>query len=223
MSPREKNPIPDATVSAAGMRVMKLLVGNRPQAVSDLTVTTGVTRTAVTEQLNELLAAGLVERTTQRLSGRGRPRHLYKTTDYAMAQVFAGNQRLVAPTIWKAIREVGGEELVGKILKRVSRTMADHYLAKITAPKPRERLRQFIGLLKAEGGVIEVEEFDGQVVIHRRSCPFMSMADPQRSVCRVDLELLGAVVGATVRRTACRLDGAPCCTFEIVGSVAADR
>ena len=74
----------DVTISPAGLRVMKLLVGNPPQAVSDLIRATGVTRTAVTEQLSELAATGFVERATERLPGRGRPRHLYKATDAAM-------------------------------------------------------------------------------------------------------------------------------------------
>lgn len=52
---------------------MKLLVGNPPQTITDLIRAAGVTRTAVTEQLNELVAAGFVERSMERLSGRGRP------------------------------------------------------------------------------------------------------------------------------------------------------
>ena len=43
----------DATISAAGLRIAKLLVGHPPQTVSDLLDAAGVTRTAVTEQLNE--------------------------------------------------------------------------------------------------------------------------------------------------------------------------
>ena len=54
--------MPDAIISAAGLRIVKLLVGNPPQTVSDLIGATRVTRTAVTEQLNELVAAGYVER-----------------------------------------------------------------------------------------------------------------------------------------------------------------
>ena len=65
-----------ATVTPAGLRVVKLLVGNPPQSIADLMDATGVTRTAVTEQLNELVAAGFVERRTERVAGRGRPRHL---------------------------------------------------------------------------------------------------------------------------------------------------
>jgi DeoR family transcriptional regulator, suf operon transcriptional repressor len=208
--------MPDATISTAGLRIMKLLVGNPPQAVADLIDATGVTRTAVTEQLSELVAAGFVERATERLPGRGRPRHLYKATDAAMVLLFASNQRLVVPAIWRAIGEVGGEELTKKVLKRVGRALAEHYNRKITAKKPQERLRQFISLLTAEGGLIEaVEDDQGQLVLYKRSCPFMSMVDQRRSVCHIDQDVLDAVVGRPVRQTACRHDGAPCCTFEI--------
>lgn len=208
--------MPDATISAAGLRVMKLLVGNPPQSMTDLIRAVGVTRTAVTEQLSELVAAGFVERNTERLPGRGRPRNLYKATEAALVLLFASNQRLVVPAIWRAIRDVGGEELSGKVLKRVSRAVAEHYNGKITAKKPQERLRQFIDILTGEGGLIEIiEDDDGQLVLYKRSCPFISMVDPERSVCHIDHEVLNAVVGRPVRQTACRHDGAPCCMFEI--------
>jgi predicted ArsR family transcriptional regulator len=42
------------------------------------------------------------------------------------------------------------------------------------------------------------------------------MVDEKRSICCVDQEMMSNIVGKSVRRTACRHDGAPCCTFEIV-------
>ena len=210
--------MPDPTINAASLRVIKLLVGNPPQTVSGLIRITGVTRTAVAEQLKELLAAGFVERDKEPVSGRGRPRHLYKATDAALRLLFASNQRLVVPAIWQAIREVGGDDLSDKILKRVSRALAEHYNGKITAKKPRERLKQFVKLLADEGGLIEaVEDDNGQWLIYKRSCPFISMVDDERSVCHIDLDMMSAVVGRPVRQTACRHDGDPCCSFEIVG------
>ncbi len=61
----------DITVSQAGLRIIKLLVGHPPKNVAGLIRATGVTRTAVTEQLNDLVAAQLVERSVERLA---RPR-----------------------------------------------------------------------------------------------------------------------------------------------------
>ena len=208
----------DATVSAAGLRIMKLLVGNPPQTISDLVSAIGVTRTAVTEQLNELISAGFVEQSIERLSGRGRPRYLYKATDAALVLLFASNQCLVVPAIWRAIREVGGEALTAKILKRVGLAMAEHYNSRITARKPQKHLRQLIDLLTAEGCLIEAaEDSQGQLVLYRRSCPFISMVDEQRNVCTIDRDVLSKVVGRPVHKTACRHEGAPCCTFEIAG------
>ncbi len=207
--------MPEATISAAGLRVVKLLVGTPPRTVADLIKSTGVTRTAVTEQLNELVAAGFVQRGTERLPGRGRPRHLYTATDASLLLLFANNQRLVVPAIWRAIREAGGEKLLGNVLKRVSRILADHYNRRITAEKPRERLREMIDLLADEGGLIDAVEEDGQLVMYKRSCPFLAMTDDKRSICCVDQEMMSIVVGKPVRRTSCRHEGAPCCTFEI--------
>lgn len=208
----------DPTISAASLRVVKLLVGNPPQTVSGLIRITGVTRTAVAEQLKELLAAGFVERDKEPASGRGRPRHLYKATNAALRLLFASNQRLVVPAVWQAIREIGGDDLSGKVLKRVSRSLAEHYSGRISAKKPRERLKQLIALLADEGGLIEaVEGESGQWLVHKRSCPFISMVDDERSVCHIDLEMMSAIVGRPVRQTACRHDGDPRCSFEVVG------
>ena len=203
-------------VSAAGMRIIRLLIGNPPQNVADLIKATGVTRTAVTEQLNELVAAGFVERTTQRLTGRGRPRHLYKATNTALLLLFANNQRLVVPAVWRAIDKAGGPKLTRRVLKFVARSLAEHYNEKITATHPRKRLQQMTELLRKEGGLLDIHEDNGQVILRKRSCPFITMLDESRNVCCIDQEMLTAIIGRPVRRIACRHDDDnPCCEFEI--------
>ncbi len=205
----------EPTVSAAGMRVVKLLVGRPPQTVADLIDATGVTRTAVTEQLNELVAAGFVERDTERLPGRGRPRHLYTATNAALLLLFTNLQRLVVPAIWRALDEIGGEGLTHDVLHRVAMTLADHYRARITATEPAVRLKELTDLLEQEGGLVEVVEENGELTLRKRSCPFISMYEGSESVCSVDVEMLSAVVGCRVVRTACRHHGDPCCSFAL--------
>lgn len=209
----------EIAISPAGMRIVKLLVGNTPQTVAELTDAMGVTRTAVTEQLGDLAAAGFVERETERLPGRGRPRHLYRATDAALASLFPGNQRLLVPAFCDAILGLGGEAMLKRVLRRVSRAMAQHYSERITTKKPHERLRQLIQLLSEEGGLVDaVEDEHGRLLIRKRTCPFISMVDSRRSVCYVDQEMLSTVVGRPVRRIDCRHEGAACCTFEIVAT-----
>lgn len=211
---------PEVTVSAAGMKIIRLMVGRPPTTVANLIRATAVTRTAVTEQLNELVAAGYVQRTTERLAGRGRPRHLYAATRNALLALFASNQHLLVPAIWQAIADHGGDELVQLILPRVARSMAEHYRPRIHGRTPNERLKEMLRLLDEEGGIVEVQQDqDGQLVLYRRSCPFFSMFDERtKAVCCIDQEMISEVVGAPVRRTSCRHDGAPCCAFEIAST-----
>ncbi len=200
------------------MRIVRLLVGKPPQTVADLIKLTGVTRTAVTEQLNELVAAGFVDRGTESPAGRGRPRHTYSATNAALCLLFAGNQQLVVPAMWRAIEEAGGEALSKKVLRRVSRALAEHYSRQITVKDPKRRFRQLIELLGEEGVLVEAEQRNGNVVLSKRSCPFITMLDESHSVCCVDQAMMTQVVGRPVRRTACRYEGDPCCTFEIAGN-----
>jgi predicted ArsR family transcriptional regulator len=207
--------MPEARINAAGLRVVKLLVGNEPQTIDSLIRAAGVTRTAVAEQLHALMAAGLVERTIEKLKGRGRPRHRFAATRAALASLSANNQSLVVPAVWQAIDELGGGELLKKVLKRVGRLLADHYSLRITATDPKERLQQFVKLLETEGALLELGRSNGRLVIRRRSCPFINMSDDKRTVCAIDLDLMSAVAGRQVRRIASRQDGSPSCIFEV--------
>jgi DeoR family transcriptional regulator, suf operon transcriptional repressor len=205
----------DVTISSAGLRVVKLLVGNPPKSITELIKAMGVTRTAVTEQLHELESAGFVERIREKLPGRGRPRHLFRATSAALLILFANNQHLVVPAIWKAIEDCGGRPLTKKVLAHVSRELADHYSSQITAAEPKDRVRQFVRLLEQEGGLVDIAQKDGRLTISKRSCAFLSMADEQRRICSVDVDMISKIAGCPVRQVACRQDGDPCCAFEI--------
>ncbi len=210
----------DPTVSAAGMRVLKQLVGNPPQTIADLMEATGVTRTAVTEQLNELVAGGFAARETERVMGRGRPRHLYSSTESALLLLFATSQRLVVPAIWRAIEELYGADGAQQVLRRVGEIVAKHYRAKIRSRNPNKRLMELSKIFSEEGALIDAtEQPSGEVVLHKRSCPFVSMLDEKRAVCGLDLEMMEQIVGAPVNRIACRHEGDARCTFEVARKV----
>lgn len=207
--------MPNAPVSPAGMRIVKLLIGNPPQTVADLIRATGVTRTAVTEQLNELVAGGFVKRSTERLPGRGRPRHLYTATEAALLLLFNDNQRLVAPAIWKAVEEAGGSELVDRVRGQVVEDLTEHYRGRVSGKTPTDRFRRLGDALREEGGLIEIAENNGHMRMYKRSCPFVAIADDRRCICAIDRDIMAGIVGTEVRKVACRHQGDPCCVFEI--------
>jgi len=210
--------MPDYPISSAAMRIVQLLVGREPQTVAQLIEAAGVTRTAVIEQLNELVAAGYVLRSTERPSGRGRPRHRYMATPKCLEILFAGNQHLLVPAIFQAIEQVGGKELRRKVLHRVSRLMAEHYKPRLRAETPSERLTEFGRLLQQEGVLVDLQRDEDRIVLSKRSCPFISMYEESGSVCCIDQEMISLVVGASIRQVACRHKGDPCCSFTLESS-----
>ena len=208
-------------ISPAALRIVHHLVGMPPQTIADLMKATGVTRTAIMEQLGELAALGLVERTTERLSGRGRPRHRYGLTQRALQLLFQGNQHLLVPALLRAVEEIGGDALRRKVIKRVARILADNYWRSITGTDPQERLAQFCQLLTANGEIAEVVAADnGHTVLRKRSCAFISMFEDSRAVCAIDRELLSLVTGVSVRQITSRHDGGFCCEFCLDSSEA---
>ena len=204
----------DATISAAALRVIKLLVGKPPQSVAELTEAAGVTRTAITDQLNELETAGLVERTVERLDGRGRPRNRYRATRAALLLLSSGRENLIGQALWKAIEEVGGDSLVDEVLEKVSHELAAVYQRRVTAKTPAGRLRQMNRILCEEGLLVDVAEQGNHMTLTKRSCTFIGMFEDQRRVCQIDEKIMSIVVGKPVRMVACRHDGDPCCVFE---------
>ena len=163
-----------------------------------------------------MASAGLIERTTERLPGRGRPRHRYTTTHAALLLLFATHERRLGPLVWRAIQSVCGDELAEKVLDELSQRLAERYRRRITETTPEGRLRQMNDLLSEEGVLVEVDEHDGNVTLRQRSCPFAMMFEETRMACCMDQMVMSHVVGKSVRRTSCRHDGDPCCVFEIV-------
>ncbi len=205
----------DLSVSPAGMRLIKLLVGNPPTTIAKLIEASGVTRTAVTEQLAELMAGGFVERQMERSRGRGRPHYLYAAKPAALLLLFADAQRWFVPAMWKAIEESGGKALTQRVVTSVACQVAERYKNRLPQSDPRARLEQLGKLLRKEGALVEVVEEDGALVLRKRSCPFASMLDDDRSVCCVDEEMMSIAVGHPVRRVAYRHEGDPCCSFNL--------
>jgi len=194
---------------------MRLLIGHLPQQMNDLIRSTGVTRTAITEQINELIEAGFVEQTIERAKGRGRPRFLYSATQLALKQLFEGNQDIVVPAIWKAVRRYCNPDTVMKICNDVAQSLADQFNPRIEATDPKDRMRRFYNLTCKPGRLVEIDDSGNEVSVHKLSCPFISMYDESGTICMIDELAMKKIVGPNVRRTSHRYENGTCCTFTV--------
>ena len=148
-------------------------------------------------------------------SNAGRPRHLYSATDHALATLFHNNQWLIVPAMIKAMWEIAGPEVSGKVMDRVSEVLVHHYREHVTGDNPKERLHQLAAVLADEGILAEVSEENGQLRFHQRNCPYADMIDEDRHICEAERAMFRSVVGESLTVVGCRLDGCSSCTFEL--------
>ena len=202
-------------ISEAGMRIIRLLIGYPPHRMNDLILKTGVTRTAITEQINELIEAGFVEQTIERFQGRGRPRFLFSATPLALKQLFAGNQSTVVPAIWRAVRRYCNPDTVMKICHEVAQDIADQFNPLIAATDPKERLQHFHNLHRETGQLAQLTVHDKGLSFSKLSCPFISMYDESGTICMIDHLAMAKIVGTEIQRTSYRHHNDHCCVYTI--------
>jgi predicted ArsR family transcriptional regulator len=202
------------SISPAAYRILSLLVGNPPQSVAQLTRASGVTRTAVIEQLNELMAQGFVARRVDKTQRRGRPRHLYSATDVAIERIFPPSPHIL-PAVVQAIESCGGPQLRREVFSHLGQVLVQRYRPKVQALAPRQRLEQLSQLLEYDGVLTSVEVHDGKLTLRERSCPFVNMLDCDRTACDMESSMIADLVGCKVTLAECRLDGCPSCLFQL--------
>ncbi len=201
------------SISESGMRIMRLLIGHPPQTIIQLIDALKITRTAVTEQLRELLSSGYVEQMVEHSGGRGRPRYLFTATILAMQQLFEGNQGIVVPAIWRSLKKNFGDESLDTVYHDVADEIAQQFLDQITSRSPRGRIREFVNILSCCGRLVDCLERKEGAEIRKFNCPFISMADGLGTLCQIDRLVMQKVIGIPPERVTNRFDGNPCCTF----------
>jgi len=189
----------------------------RPGAtVGDMVAFTGVTATAVRQRLTRLMDKGHVARQST-AAGRGRPMHRYSLTPAGVRSAGTNYDQL-AHVLWEEIREVRDPEVRQGLLKRIAERMADVYRDQIQGETLHERMAELAQLMSGQDLPFEVDESEELPVLTALACPYPDLAEQDRGVCAMEKMLLSSVLGEGLTLSACRLDGANCCTFETSGS-----
>lgn len=179
--------------------------------ISDLVAQTGVTATAVRQRIGRMMAAGLIQRHTER-HGRGRPNHRYVLTE--KGERYAGdNFSDLAVVLWEEIRAVQDPNVRRGLLKRIAGRFVERYRGRVDGDTLGQRMDSLVGLMDEKEVPFEVDDSGTLPVLSALVCPYPELAQLDRGVCTMEKLMLSEVLGENVRLSACRLDGAPCCTF----------
>ncbi|HSJ16136.1 MAG TPA: helix-turn-helix domain-containing protein [Longimicrobiales bacterium] len=186
------------------------LLRRSAQTVSELAERLGLTDNAVRLHLSVLERDGLIEQEGTRREWTGKPAVLYRSTPEAEA---------LFP---KPYPEVLGE-LLTLLAERYSREEVEALLRDAGARlcnggSPGKGLRHVrfahaAEVLTALGGLAEVEEVDGVLLLQGYSCPLGAVTQDHPEVCQLAESLVASLVGEPVKEC-CDRGERPRCAFR---------
>src|SRR4051812_30563511 len=191
--------------------VLEKLRLNGPVTISVLVAEMGVTATAVRQRLQRLMGDGLVQRHAENI-GRGRPNHRYSLTEKG-ERAAGTNFADMADVLWDEIKSLDDPQIRRGLLKRIASRLADRYRSRVVGSTLDQRMTELAGVMAEREVPFTVEHTESFPVLSVLACPYPELAKRDRSVCTMEKLMLSEVLGEDVRLSACRLDGATCCTF----------
>ncbi|HTI51211.1 MAG TPA: transcriptional regulator [Planctomycetaceae bacterium] len=183
-----------------------------PHTVPEICSAVGVTATAVRQRLARLQMAGFVDRELVR-RGRGRPHYVYRVTEKGLRQL-GDNYGDLALILWREIRQISDSEIRESITARVRDALVAR-LGRFGDGQVGDRLQRLSEALLGRGYDVELGTDRGLPILRENNCPYQELAEEDRGICGLELEVFQQSLGTEVRLTQCCLDGHHCCEFEI--------
>ena len=200
--------------STRGQIVTLLRRSNR--TVEDLARALDLTDNGVRAHLAVLERDGIVRQrgSVRRSSGGGKPAYVYELTHEA-EDLFPKAYEPTLSRLLDVLSDQLGSEESEALLRSVGRRLAEEHSTR--ADGAHARLETAVEVLNELGGLAELEERDGSVVIRGYSCPLAGVTPDHPEVCRMAEALVGEVAGVSVREH-CDRGERPRCCFEIASA-----
>jgi DeoR family suf operon transcriptional repressor len=200
--------------STRGRIVTLLRRSNR--TVEDLARALDLTDNGVRAHLAVLERDGIVVQrgSLRRTSGGGKPAYVYELTQEG-EDLFPKAYEPTLGRLLDVLSERLGLEESEALLRSVGRRLAEEHSTR--ADGAHARLETAVEVLNELGGLAELEERDGALVIRGYSCPLAGVTPDHPEVCRMAEALVAEVAGVSVQEH-CERGERPRCCFEVASA-----
>jgi predicted ArsR family transcriptional regulator len=200
--------------STRGQIVTLLRRSNR--TVEELARALDVTDNGVRAHLAVLERDGIVRQrgSVRRSSGGGKPAYVYELTQEG-EDLFPKAYEPTLRRLLDIMSERLGPEESEALLRSVGRRLGEEHSTQ--ADGAHARLEAAAGVLNELGGLAELEEQDGTLVIQGYSCPLAAVTPDHPEVCRMAEALVAEVAGVPVNER-CDRGEKPRCCFEVASA-----
>ncbi|NHZ62494.1 helix-turn-helix transcriptional regulator [Massilia genomosp. 1] len=206
----------NSTEGKPAERILFFIKSKGPSPTARLAQMLEMTPEAARQQVQKLVAAGLIEGRQQDAAGVGRPRQDWVLTD-------AGNRRFpdthaqMTVQLIGSIRQLFGEEGLDKLVAQRENEARLLYRQACHGATVPERLAQLAEIRTEEGYMARIESDAQGWLLIEDHCPICVAARTCQGFCRSELQLFAEIAGpgASVTREQHVLEGATRCVYRI--------
>jgi predicted ArsR family transcriptional regulator len=186
------------------------------RTVEDLARALDLTDNGVRAHLAVLERDGIVRQrgSLRRTSGGGKPAYVYELTQEG-EELFPKAYEPTLGRLLDVLSERLGPQESEALLRSVGRRLAEEHSTR--ADGGHARLKTAVEVLNELGGLAELEERDGALVIRGYSCPLGGVTPEHPEVCRMAEALVAEVAGVSVQEH-CERGERPRCCFEVASA-----
>jgi predicted ArsR family transcriptional regulator len=196
-------------------RLLEALKIQGPKTARELAKLLGGGPVAMRVHLRNLHAAGLVAHIEEH-QPVGRPVRRFHLTPDADA-LFAKHYDFCAVKLLESVLAEGGEELLGRLIDRCEREVAQ-YLEQYLAREKLDRPAALAEHLADLGFMASVEDEGGQVTLVERNCPVSRVSSRYPALCQREATLFARALGQEVTLVSCMARGDAACSFALRGA-----
>ena len=184
--------------------------------VEELARELGLTDNGIRAHLAVLERDGIVRQqgSVRHGSGGGKPAYVYELAPVA-EDLFPKAYEPVLRRLLDVLSEREGEEKFEALLRRVGGRMAEE--REVPGGDARARLKAAVEVFNELGGLAELEERDGGLIIRGYSCPLAGVTPDHPEVCRIAETLIAELAGVPVHER-CDRGERPRCCFEVASA-----
>ncbi len=181
--------------------------------VEELARALALTDNGVRAHLQVLERDGIVRQrgSVRHSSGGGKPAYVYELTQEG-EDLFPKAYEPALRRLLDVLSDQLGPEESEALLRSVGRRLAEEHSTR--ADGTHVRLEAAVGVLNELGGLAELEERDGALLVRGYSCPLAGVTPDHPEVCRMAETLIAELAGVPVHER-CDRGERPRCCFEI--------
>lgn len=214
----DPSPAKSFELRSVDRELLKVLRGAESIGIGQLTEALGVTATAVRQRLERLLGLGLIER-EKVVAGRGRPTFRYRLTVDGHRHAGA-NATALAEAMWREILAIDDDRVRSQVISAIGSRLGREYALQLDTDDEsscEDRLQKLSEMLAERRIDNQVIASGALPVLDIGACPYPSLTDmaDDRSMCRLEEQMISEALGQPVHLSSCRLDGDGCCQFSM--------